>query len=477
MEEAIIEAAMAAIGSAFGKGASGLSMDQVTGWFHRALQSVAGSSEVNSSLIEQLAEKNLKREIPVLDAEFTRKNLARWFEIPQEEFVNTPPKQLEPEVLIRHLYLEKMFKEWLAEWGYVVSIGEDLEGKESIDFTPDVYGKLNTLHGQFEVCINFVCDNPPSQYRVRALLATLEAYATESGDFKSEFKWGDIYVVATPFQFGRGTSASIRLQSREGKYTVVKLEGDDIYALRCQDSTSRLVQLMDLVEKAKAIGPLSDEVTLGSCLRRVVKTAFKHILIVGLLLTLVLTFFAISVTSLDDPVSVKLRAGTERYLNGYVEYLTKEAKDGTLGSFDMAILHTCILTGIATTRFIYPEGSILLYHYIYGDGSDLELPSSYFRESGYLRKKIEELGPGDHGPIVLRQHEDWRLSLALNPYYLSISDRRIRIYHPRIEFATLDSTKVRTVIPLGKMKLQVYDNLVSAINPTPFFVYSEWKVE
>ncbi len=251
METIIIEAAMAAIGTAFGREATKLSVDQIRGWFDKASQSVGGTLRCNSQQIDKLADKILKQETPPMDAEYTRKNLARWFEIPQEEFSRTPAAQLEPEVLIRHLYLEKMFEAWLNEWGYQISIGEDLEGRESIDFTPDVYGKLNSLHGQFEICINFVCDDPPSQYRVRALLETLEAYATEG----SEFKWGDIYILVTPFQFGRGTSASIRLQSKEEKYTVIKLEGDDIYPLMCLDSESRLLQLMEHVSKAKVIGP------------------------------------------------------------------------------------------------------------------------------------------------------------------------------------------------------------------------------
>jgi len=198
-----------------------------------------------------LARDVLSKDCPAIDAEFKRKNLARWFEIPPEEFTRTPPSQLEPEVLIRHLYLEDMFKKWLEDWGYETFVGEDLEGKESIDFTPDVYGRLKTLHGDFEVCINFVCDDPPSQYRVRALMETLEAYASEN----SEFKWGDIYIVATPFQFGRGTSASIRLQGKEEKYTVLKLEGDDISQLRGRSSELRLMRLMEDVEKAKALGP------------------------------------------------------------------------------------------------------------------------------------------------------------------------------------------------------------------------------
>ena len=252
MDNEVLKAAMAAIGSAFGQETAKLSIAQIRDWFTRAQKSVGVSSTVDATEIEKLAEAVLKTETPLLDAEVTRRNLARWFEIPQEEFAATPRAQLEPEVLIRHLFLEHAFEAWLKEWGYTVQVGEDLEGRESIDFTPDVCGKLDTLHGQFEVCVNFVCDQPPSQYRVRALLETLEAYATE----RSEFKWGDIYILATPFQFGRGTAASIRLQSREEKYTVVKLEGDDMYELEhSRDAHARLLQLMEHVAKAGLDGP------------------------------------------------------------------------------------------------------------------------------------------------------------------------------------------------------------------------------
>lgn len=252
LDNSLLQAAMVAIGSAFGKEAAQFSVAQVKDWFSRAAKSVDAASQIDGGQVEQLAESLLQSDSPCLDTEVTRRNLARWFEIPQEEFAATPSAQLEPEVLIRHVFLEEMFKTWMNDWGYTVEVGEDLEGLENIDFTPDVYGCLDTLHGKFEVCVNFVCDLPPSQYRVRALLETLEAYATE----RSDFKWGDIYILATPFQFGKGTSASIRLQSKQEKYTVIKLEGDDLYDLQhARDSRLRLLQLMEHVEKAQAEGP------------------------------------------------------------------------------------------------------------------------------------------------------------------------------------------------------------------------------
>lgn len=252
MDSELLTAAMAAIGSAYGREAAEFSLAQVKSWFGQAAKTVDLSSQINNSQIEELAESILKSDTPNLDTEVTRRNLARWFEIPQEEFASTPSSQLEPEVLIRHIFLEDIFKTWLSEWGYTVDIGEDLEGLENIDFTPDVYGKLDTLHGNFEVCVNFVCDCPPSQYRVLALLETLEAYATD----RSEFNWGDIFVLATPFQFGKSTSAAIRLQSKQENYSVIKLEGDDIYELQhARNAQARLLQLMEHVQKAQLLGP------------------------------------------------------------------------------------------------------------------------------------------------------------------------------------------------------------------------------
>lgn len=188
-----------------------------------------------------------------------------------------------------------------------------------------------------------------------------------------------------------------------------------------------------------------------------------------------LSLFSLSVTLLDDPLSQTLRSATERHLNQYIEALSEKSSQGTLCTLDKALLHTSVLAGITLSRLPYPEASALLYHYVYADGSDLELPSSYFEQSAYLQTIISRLGEGQHGPIALKQDDDWRLSLALNPYYLTVTPESVRLYHPNITFASVqDSDKVMTVVPIGKLKLNVYDRLISALNPKPFYVYSEW---
>ncbi len=182
-----------------------------------------------------------------------------------------------------------------------------------------------------------------------------------------------------------------------------------------------------------------------------------------------------AIIAFDDPLSAAIRAHTEAALNNHIDRLYQRLHDGRLTRSDIGQLHAFVLIGVVVTRFSYPEASKILYHYVYGDGSELKLPSDYFRQSGYLSSKVKELGFGRHGPIGLQQYEDWRLSLALNPYYLEINNHRVRISHPRIEFAAESGTPVRTVVPIGNLRINVYDNLISALEPTPFAAFAEWE--
>lgn len=203
----------------------------------------------------------------------------------------------------------------------------------------------------------------------------------------------------------------------------------------------------------------------------------KILFIVFLGIIILISIGALSVTQLNDDFSVRLRKATEAYLNQYIEECYQAAKEGSLGFVDSAVLHVAALGAIGVSRFSYPEASTLLYHAIYGDGSDLRLDAEYFAASPYLKQQIALLGEGEHGPLTLRQSQDWRLSLAFNPYYLRIHAGRVTLFHPSIHFEPIDSAKpVITMVPIGKLQLRVYDNLISALNPTPFYAYSSWDL-
>ena len=118
-----------------------------------------------------------------------------------------------------------------------------------------------------------------------------------------------------------------------------------------------------------------------------------------------------------------------------------------------------------------------MFHVVYGDGSDLQLDSSYLKHSKLLAMEIDRRGPGNHGPVWFRQSEDMRLSLTFNPIFINISDRRVRVGHPHIKFAAPEAPPVPTVIRVGKLRLYMFYYLVGALQSKPFAAYAEWQLE
>jgi len=202
--------------------------------------------------------------------------------------------------------------------------------------------------------------------------------------------------------------------------------------------------------------------------------AFK--ITVGVLATLLilLAVFALSIILLDDAISQNIRFATEGVVNGYVDDLSEKATNDELNTFDRSFLHSSISKGIMFSRGKYPEASTLLQHFVYGDGSDLELSSDYFKDSPYLQAKVSELGEGEHGPISLTQEDDLRLAMAVNPYYLSIDGEKVRLYNPNVTFGEESSDRIMSIVPIGKLQVNIYDELVTVMDPEPFYVFSEW---
>ncbi len=186
---------------------------------------------------------------------------------------------------------------------------------------------------------------------------------------------------------------------------------------------------------------------------------------------------AVAVATSGDPLASALRPRAEAAINGYLAAMQKRAAAGKLSGLDRAALHLGIWGGIAVGTFVSPEGTLVLTHAVYGDGSELRLDPTYFKRSKFLAKEIKRLGPGEHGPISFPQDEDMRLSLVFDPVFISVKGRRVRVGHPRIRFAEPNAPPVLTVVPIGKLRLRVFDNLVGALQEKPFAAYAEWQLE
>ncbi len=209
--------------------------------------------------------------------------------------------------------------------------------------------------------------------------------------------------------------------------------------------------------------------TLRTAVSSAVKLAIIAICLCGLA--------AAGIVFSDDPLSARIRPRAEATINGLLASMQRRAAAGELTRLDRIVLHAGVLGGIAIGQFISPEGAAILRHAVYGDGSELRLDPAYFKRSRFLAAKIERLGPGAHGPVRFRQSVDMRLSLAFNPVFITISDGRVRIGHPRVQFAAPGAPPVVTVIPIGKLRLRMFDNLVGALQQKPFPAYAEWRRE
>ena len=177
-----------------------------------------------------------------------------------------------------------------------------------------------------------------------------------------------------------------------------------------------------------------------------------------------------------DPISTAGRSQVESGLNSYLEGARLRAASGDLGSADILLLHAGIVVGSVVGAFISPEGGAILWHAVHGDGSELRLDPKYFRQSRYLAVQIQTMGGGEHGPIWIPQAADWRLSLAFNPIYLVVNPHTIRVGHPNIRFAGPRDAPTFTVVPIGRFRLRVPDNLVGALQPIQFATWAEWEL-
>ena len=179
---------------------------------------------------------------------YTEETLARYLEIPIADLATINPENLDLSKLYNYVKLEAEFQKWLQEWGYDIGLGCTLSGLRGVEYTPDVYGRLNTLHSQFEICINFVCGSPPSEDRVFALLGKIKAYA----EAKKSFSHGDIFAVVTPYRFTQGAINAMALQNEQENYSVIPLDGGDIHVFESsQDTKDRQRELQDKVRQAE----------------------------------------------------------------------------------------------------------------------------------------------------------------------------------------------------------------------------------
>jgi hypothetical protein len=124
---------------------------------------------------------------------------------------------------------------------------------------------------------------------------------------------------------------------------------------------------------------------------------------------------------------------------------------------------------IIVGSFLYPEASQILNHYCFGNGEDLVLESDYIKNSSVVIKELKKMKIGQKKKVTFFQKEDWRLSYALNPFYIEKRKDKVII----TQYIKFDKTS-KSYTQFGPIKLS--DNIVHAFKCTPFKVYHEFKL-
>lgn len=246
MSQDLVELAVKALADTYSEKSTGTgpSEGELRTMVEGATRSLRGRINVDQSGLDAVIATAMARP-SYSSGEYSRRQIARWFEVPLDDFEQVPVESLQPQVLFRHIYYERMISEWFTEWDYDVEIGEELEGIEGADFIPDVYAKLDTLHGNFQVAVTLFCSAPPNTWRVLGMLENIEAFAPKG----SEFGLRDIYLMVTPYKFLEEASKHIRIQAQQEDYLVVACEGNDLQDIeQASDSMGRKERLRDLVE-------------------------------------------------------------------------------------------------------------------------------------------------------------------------------------------------------------------------------------
>lgn len=179
---------------------------------------------------------------------------------------------------------------------------------------------------------------------------------------------------------------------------------------------------------------------------------------------------------LNGHIPTTISKNLELKINTYLYCLNEDRKKQSVKWVDRVLLRLSVNCGLAVSWFKYPEASKMLYHYIYGDGKALTLNSQYFSNSEFLQKIVVKFGSGTHGPIGMIQEDDYRLSLALNPFFLTVLVDSVIIFHPEVDFVQPNSPDAYTIVKVFGLQLKVFDGLVSILEGKPYYVSSVWSV-
>ena len=118
------------------------------------------------------------------------------------------------------------------------------------------------------------------------------------------------------------------------------------------------------------------------------------------------------------------------------------------------------------------EAITVVYHYMFGDGEDLELKSNYLPNSEVINDELSNMEVGESKRVGFKQDLDWRLSYAINGFTLTKTEKGFKI-EQYIKFDTTGTVYTRINNPLFEFTID--DNIVHFLDCTPFTVKYEYS--
>ncbi len=159
--------------------------------------------------------------------------------------------------------------------------------------------------------------------------------------------------------------------------------------------------------------------------------------------------------------------GCNKEISSYVNHLTYKEK---LNPVEKMFVYTSFNSMWVIGYPLFPEAAEILKHYLHGDGTEKVISNSYIKTSPFIKNLIKEKGVGTH-VIRFKQHRDWRLSYALNPFRLQVKeDGEVNIYQ-WIHFP--ENKKIAVRLNIFGRELRVNDALIHKLNPKAFMLKVE----
>jgi hypothetical protein len=172
----------------------------------------------------------------------------------------------------------------------------------------------------------------------------------------------------------------------------------------------------------------------------------------------------------------------ESALNQQLHSIERRHVAGQTTIRDKMVLHTLFRGGALGGMFVVPYAGRILRRCINGIQRPLKLQSRYIsHKSPKVKESLEALKHKPDGTYRyggFRQKEDMRLSMAFNPYNLTLttkgSDRYATLWYD-FSWKKIPYSEY-TYFPIGPMTLKINDGLVISRCPS-YRVEQTWKIQ